>query len=70
MHGSPTYILCQKLKAYKAALKEWNANTFENIITRVQICRKELMAMQHELQLQPQDENLIYKEIEARNNFM
>ena len=70
VHGSPPYILCQKLKAYKAALKEWNTNTFGNITTQVQFCRKELIAMQHELQLQPHDENLIEKETEARNNFM
>ena len=28
------------------------------------------MSLQHELQLQPNDENIIYKETEARNNFM
>jgi hypothetical protein len=51
VHGSPPYILCQKLKACKAALKEWNTNTFGNIITTVQFCRKELMSLQHVLQL-------------------
>ncbi|KAJ8485323.1 hypothetical protein OPV22_017808 [Ensete ventricosum] len=68
--GSPPYILCQKLKACKAALKKWNSTTFGNINDRVQLCKKELMAVQSELNLQPLDANLIYKEAAARNNFM
>lgn len=40
--GSPAYVLCQHLKAIKAALRCWNRNVFDNLQFGVRSLQEEL----------------------------
>lgn len=40
--GSPSYVLCQHLKATKAALRSWNRTVFGDVMERVSSLQREL----------------------------
>jgi len=43
--GSPSFILAQKLKAFKAVLKKWNREEFGDLVFRKKNLLTELMGL-------------------------
>ncbi|MQM06192.1 hypothetical protein Taro_039013 [Colocasia esculenta] len=62
IRGTPQYILSQKLKACKEALKIWNKATFGMVEDSLLQCKQNLQDTQEALQLNPFDDQLITKE--------
>lgn len=68
-HGSTMFILCNKLKAVKATLKEINGNQFNCLSQRVLKARMELEPGQSQLLSFPSVE-LVSKERECLHHYL
>ncbi|XP_030441239.2 uncharacterized protein LOC115663369 [Syzygium oleosum] len=62
--GTPMFIICCKLRALKAKLKQLNRSSFSDISLRTEQARSELYAVQSALEQHPIDQNLQDREVE------
>lgn len=56
--GNPIFVVVEKLKAVKVALKHWNRESFGNIETKVTQAREALSRVQSALAIHPDDVGL------------
>eukprot|EP00252_Welwitschia_mirabilis_P005796 TRINITY_DN1638_c0_g1_i5.p1 TRINITY_DN1638_c0_g1~~TRINITY_DN1638_c0_g1_i5.p1 ORF type:complete len:275 (+),score=47.44 TRINITY_DN1638_c0_g1_i5:1936-2760(+) len=56
------YVLCQKLKAVKQALRAFHHCNYSNIACRIKEARQNLMNVQHNMQVQHTDQGLYLEE--------
>ncbi|MQM23789.1 hypothetical protein Taro_056859 [Colocasia esculenta] len=68
--GTPLFILCQKLRIVKLALKVWNREVFGPIQKKVSYACDVLHQVQLELASNPMNEQLIQKEKQAREAYL
>eukprot|EP00252_Welwitschia_mirabilis_P014362 TRINITY_DN31567_c0_g1_i1.p1 TRINITY_DN31567_c0_g1~~TRINITY_DN31567_c0_g1_i1.p1 ORF type:complete len:102 (+),score=17.93 TRINITY_DN31567_c0_g1_i1:127-432(+) len=61
--GYPMHVLCQRLKLVKNALKALHHSNYSNIAGRVKAAREELHDIQHAMQTNPGNQNLLTEEL-------
>ncbi|MQM15348.1 hypothetical protein Taro_048289 [Colocasia esculenta] len=70
IRGTPLFVLCQKLRAMKNALKLWNRDEFGNIFQKVATASDVLHKTQQALAADPSNERCIVSEVQAREAYL
>ncbi|MQL99420.1 hypothetical protein Taro_032143 [Colocasia esculenta] len=68
--GSPLFVLYQKLRAVKAALKVWNRMEFGEIHHKVESATKVFHIAQEKLDVDPMNDDYAEKEKQAREDYL
>ncbi|MQM23145.1 hypothetical protein Taro_056208 [Colocasia esculenta] len=70
VQGTPLFVLCQKLRVVKAALKVWNRDDFGTIHHRVQCAASVLHVAQLNLSTDPMNNEYGKREKQAREDYL